>query len=58
MPDAPHHDAVVGEMDKSTMTGAAHPTEGARNQGWWPRQLNLKILAKTIPAVLSGHGAQ
>jgi catalase-peroxidase len=25
---------------------ASHPTEGGRNQGWWPHRLNLKILAK------------
>jgi catalase-peroxidase len=46
-------DAVVGEMSKENGGGcpvvhsrAPHPTEGEGNQGWWPNQLNLKILAK------------
>jgi catalase-peroxidase len=25
---------------------AAHPTQGGGNRGWWPNQLNLKLLAK------------
>ncbi|CUU55324.1 catalase-peroxidase [Parafrankia irregularis] len=29
---------------------APHPTQGGGNRGWWPQQLNLKILAKN-PAV-------
>ncbi len=51
MPDSP--DAVVGEMNEEGNGGcpAAHdrapyPTEGGRNQGWWPHRLNLRILAK------------
>lgn len=25
---------------------APHPTQGGGNRGWWPDQLNLKLLAK------------
>ncbi len=32
-----------------------HPTEGAGNRGWWPNQLNLKILQKN-PAVANPLG--
>ncbi|WP_206362099.1 catalase/peroxidase HPI [Sphingomonas montana] len=28
----------------------AHPAQGGTNQQWWPRALNLKILAKNPPA--------
>ncbi|WP_282205277.1 catalase/peroxidase HPI [Kitasatospora fiedleri] len=35
---------------------AAHPTQGGGNQQWWPRRLNLKILAKN-PAVANPLGA-
>jgi catalase-peroxidase len=35
---------------------AAHPTEGAGNRTWWPKQLNLKILQKN-PAVANPLGA-
>jgi catalase-peroxidase len=28
---------------------AVHPTRGDANRGWWPNQLNLKILAKNTP---------
>jgi catalase-peroxidase len=31
-------------------TRAPHPTQGGGNRGWWPNQLNLKMLAKN-PAV-------
>jgi catalase-peroxidase len=34
---------------------APHPTEGGGNRGWWPDQLNLKILAKN-PAVANPLG--
>ncbi|MCY9785296.1 catalase/peroxidase HPI [Nocardiopsis sp. EMB25] len=34
---------------------APHPTEGGGNRGWWPNQLNLKILAKN-PAVANPLG--
>jgi len=59
-----HHDAVVGEMSKSTAIpleneaggcpvahgGLIHPTSGDANIEWWPERLNLKILAKNPPA--------
>ena len=58
MSDSP--DAVVGEMNEENGENAgecpvahgraAHPTEGGGNHQWWPKQLNLKILAKN-PAV-------
>ncbi|WP_328991301.1 catalase/peroxidase HPI [Kribbella sp. NBC_01245] len=35
--------------------GATHPTRGSANRGWWPNQLNLKILAKN-PAVANPLG--
>lgn len=35
--------------------GAAHPTQGTANQGWWPERLNLKILAKN-PATANPLG--
>ncbi|HEX3802786.1 MAG TPA: catalase/peroxidase HPI, partial [Solirubrobacteraceae bacterium] len=59
-----HHDAVVGEMSKSTAIplenengggcpvahgGLVHPTSGDANVEWWPERLNLKILAKNQP---------
>jgi catalase-peroxidase len=34
-----------------------HPTRGNANRGWWPNQLNLKILAKN-PAVANPLGAE
>ncbi|MFA1549238.1 catalase/peroxidase HPI [Actinomadura chokoriensis] len=30
-------------------TRAPHPTQGGGNRGWWPNQLNLKILAHNPP---------
>src|ERR1700760_2782556 len=36
---------------------APHPTQGGDNRGWWPNQLNLKILAKN-PAVANPLGAE
>ncbi len=36
---------------------APHPTEGGGNRGWWPNQLNLKILAKN-PAVANPLGEE
>ena len=36
---------------------AAHPTYGGGNRGWWPNQLNLKILAKN-PAVRNPLGEE
>jgi catalase-peroxidase len=46
-------DAVVGELNEENGGGcpvahvpAPHPTQAGGNRGWWPNQLNLKILAK------------
>ncbi len=45
-------DAVVGELNEGNggcpvaHDRAPYPTEGGGNRGWWPNQLNLKILAK------------
>jgi catalase-peroxidase len=59
-----NHDAVVGDMndDMNTTAGcpvvhtrAPHPTQGGGNGGWWPGQLNLRILAKN-PAVANPLG--
>jgi catalase-peroxidase len=59
-------DAVVGEMNEETGNGcpvaherAPHPTTtaGEANRGWWPNQLNLKILAKN-PAVANPLGEE
>ena len=36
---------------------APHPTAGGGNRGWWPNQLNLKILAKN-PAVSNPLGEE
>jgi catalase-peroxidase len=51
-----HHqpDAVVGEMNEPEaapcpfdhgVNRAPYPTEGGANRTWWPKQLNLKVLA-------------
>ncbi|MCX6397152.1 MAG: catalase/peroxidase HPI [Propionibacteriales bacterium] len=56
MSDKP--DAEVGEMNESTggcPVRASHPTEGGGNRQWWPKQLNLKILA-TNPEVANPLG--
>jgi catalase-peroxidase len=52
----------MSEHDAATAGGcpvdhgrAAHPTQGGGNRGWWPQQLNLKILAKN-PAVANPLG--
>jgi len=56
-----HHqpDAVVGEMNEPEaaecpidhgVNRAPYPTEGGGNRMWWPKQLNLKILARNAPA--------
>jgi catalase-peroxidase len=61
MAEVKHDDAVVAEMNTDGAVAAgqkcpiahdrvAHPTQGGQNQEWWPRKLNLKILAKN-PAV-------
>lgn len=61
-----NHDAVVGDMNDATNnaegcpvvhTRAPHPTQGGGNRGWWPNQLNLKILAKN-PAVANPLGEE
>jgi catalase-peroxidase len=48
-----NHDAVVHDADAGSESRcpvahgrAPHPTQGGGNRGWWPNQLNLKILAK------------
>ena len=62
MSDNPN--AVVGEMNDANEGAcpvahdhAPYPTEGGDNAGWWPRRLNLKILAKN-PAVASPFGEE
>ena len=61
MAEVKHNDAVEAEMNTDGAVAAglkcpiahdrvAHPTQGAPNQAWWPRKLNLKILAKN-PAI-------
>ena len=61
MAEVKHGDAVVAEMNTDGAEAAglkcpitpdrvSHPTQGGRNQEWWPKKLNLKILAKN-PAV-------
>jgi len=56
------NDAVAVGPDQSAEGGcpvvhtrAPHPTQGGGNRGWWPNQLNLKILAKN-PAVANPLG--
>ncbi len=47
-------DAVVGEMNEPEaqcpvdhgVDRAAYPAQGGDNRAWWPKRLNLKILAK------------
>jgi catalase-peroxidase len=52
MAEGQHPNAKVGDMDSSSIGGcpalrAPYPTESARtNEAWWPKKLNLKILAK------------
>ncbi len=62
MADSP--DAVVEEMNEESGGGcpiangrAPEPTQGGGNRGWWPNQLNLKILAKN-PAVANPLGEE
>ena len=58
-----NHDAVIGELNEEERAGgcpvahgrAPHPTQGGGNRGWWPEQLNLKILSKN-PAVANPLG--
>ncbi len=62
MAEVKHNDAVEAEMNTDGAVAAgqkcpiahdrvAHPTQGAPNQEWWPRKLNLRILAKNQPAI-------
>jgi catalase-peroxidase len=56
-----NHDPVVAEGptpengECPVMPGRVHPTAGDANSEWWPRRLNLKILAKN-PAVSNPMG--
>jgi catalase-peroxidase len=59
-----NHDAVVHDADAGSESRcpvahgrAPHPTQGGGNRGWWPEQLNLKILAKN-PAVANPLGEE
>ncbi len=50
--DAVVHDAEAGSESRCPVAHgrAPHPTQGGGNRGWWPNQLNLKILAKNPAA--------
>src|SRR3984957_18874977 len=56
-----NHDPVVAEGptpengEGPVLPGRVHPTAGDANMQWWPRRLNLKILAKN-PAVSNPMG--
>jgi catalase-peroxidase len=56
-----NHDPVVAEGptpeagECPVLPGRVHPTAGDANSEWWPRRLNLKILAKN-PAVSNPMG--
>ena len=56
-----NHDPVVAEGptpesgECPVLPGRTHPTAGDANSEWWPRRLNLKILAKN-PAVTNPMG--
>jgi catalase-peroxidase len=57
--DAVVHDANAGSESRCPVAHgrAPHPTQGGGNRGWWPNQLNLKILAKN-PAVANPLGEE
>jgi catalase-peroxidase len=57
--DAVVHDATAGSESRCPVAHgrAPHPTQGGGNRGWWPNQLNLKILAKN-PAVANPLGEE
>ncbi len=63
MSDHEQPDAKVGDMNVEEAGGcpvatSRYPTEGgASNSGWWPQQLNLKILRKH-PAVANPMGEE
>ena len=57
-----NHDPVVAEGptpegECPVLPGRVHPTAGDANSEWWPRRLNLKILAKN-PAVSNPVGEE
>jgi catalase-peroxidase len=58
-----NHDPVVAEGptpesgECPVLPGRVHPTAGDANQDWWPRRLNLKILAKN-PDVANPMGEE
>jgi catalase-peroxidase len=58
-----NHDPVVAEgptpeaAECPVLPGRVHPTAGDANSQWWPRRLNLKILAKN-PAVSNPLGEE
>jgi catalase-peroxidase len=53
------HDATAGSESRCPVAHgrAPHPTQGGGNRGWWPNQLNLKVLAKN-PAVANPLGGE
>src|SRR5262245_37429417 len=55
--DAVIHDAEAGSESRCPVPHgrAPYPTEVGANRGWWPNQLNLKILAQN-PAVANPMG--
>ncbi|MEU2614854.1 catalase/peroxidase HPI [Micromonospora sp. NPDC007271] len=57
--DAVVHDASAGSESRCPVPHgrSPHPTQGGGNRGWWPNQLNLKILAKN-PVVANPLGAE
>jgi catalase-peroxidase len=57
--DAVVHDATAGAESRCPVAHgrAPHPTQGGGNRGWWPNQLNVKILAKN-PAVANPLGGE
>ncbi|HCT78692.1 MAG TPA: catalase/peroxidase HPI [Micromonosporaceae bacterium] len=57
--DAVVHDANAGSESRCPVVHgrAPHPTQGGGNRGWWPNQLNLKVLAKN-PAVANPLGEE
>ncbi|MGH3737633.1 MAG: catalase/peroxidase HPI [Micromonosporaceae bacterium] len=59
-----NHEAVIADVNEESEARcpvvhgrAPHPTQGGGNRGWWPNQLNLKILAKN-PAVANPLGEE
>jgi catalase-peroxidase len=55
--DAVIHDAEAGSESRCPVSHgrAPYPTAAGANRGWWPNQLNLKILAQN-PAVANPMG--